>query len=298
MDRLKAMATFVRIADSGSLTAAADALSQSPASVVRSLAALERHLGVRLLNRTTRRIALTPEGADYLHWCRRMLAEFDVIENRMEASARTPGGILRLTAPVEFGTRFVAPVVNGFLRAYPAMTVELVLLDRMVDLLEEGLDLAIRIGHLPDSSNMASVLGRTRPIVVASPGFLAEHGPIHQPQDLRDAPCISFIPWATRWDFIVAGQPVQIQPRLRLSTNQIQPALRATESGLGVMRALHYQVADALGAGRLTRILRDSEPPDLPVQYARPKGRLISPRVRHFIDWAAPRLSAAIPDPS
>lgn len=298
MDRLRAMATFVRIADCGSLTAAADALSQSPASVVRSLAALERHLGVRLLNRTTRRIALTPEGAEYLHWCRRMLAEFDAMENRMEASAKTPGGILRLTAPVEFGSRFVAPVVNGFLRAYPAMTVELVLLDRMVDLLEEGLDLAIRIGHLPDSSIMVSALGHTRPVLVASPGFLDEHGPIHQVRDLRDLPCISFLPWAARWDFTVAGQPVQVQPRLRLSTNQIQPALRAAEAGLGVMRALHYQVADALAAGRLIRVLRDSEPPDLPVQFARPQRRLISPRVRHFLDWAAPRLSCAIPTPA
>lgn len=297
MDRLKAMATFVRIADCGSLTAAAEALSQSPASVVRSLAALERHLGVRLMNRTTRRLALTAEGAEYLNWCRRMLAEFDVIENRMEASRKTPGGILRLTAPVEFGNRYVTPVVNGFLRAWPGMTVELILLDRMVDLLEEGLDLALRIGQLPDSTIMASALGRTRPVIVASPAFLAENGPIDHPQALRDMACVAFMPFSSRWDFRLNGQQTSVQLKPRLSTNHVQAALQAAEDGLGVMRALHYQVADALAEGRLIRILKNCELPDLPVQFARPHNRLISPRVRHFMDWAAPRLSAAIPDP-
>lgn len=298
MDRLKAMTTFVRIADTGSLTAAAESLGQSPASVVRSLAALERHLGVRLINRTTRRLALTAEGTDYLDWCRRMLAEFDVIENRMEASRKTPGGILRLTAPVGFGGRYVSPVVNGFLQARPGMTVELVLLDRMTDLIEEGLDLAIRIGRLPDSSLIASGLGRTRPVVVASPGFLGDHGQILHPADLRDVPCIAFSPFSTRWEFLVEGRPCVIQPKPRLTTNHVGSALAAAESGLGVARALHYQVADALAQGRLVRILRDCEMPDLPVQFAWPHNRLISPRVRHFMDWAAPRLAAAIPDPT
>ncbi|WP_454254076.1 LysR family transcriptional regulator [Pseudomonas sp. Marseille-Q8238] len=297
MDRLKAMATFVRIVETGSLSAAADALGQSAASVVRSLAALEKHLGVRLLNRNTRRLALTDEGAEYLAWSRRMLAEFDTLEQRFEARQQDPGGLLRLTAPVAFGQRHVAPLVNEFLRAHPGMQVELTLLDRTVDLLEEGLDLAIRIGHLPDSSMTAITLGATRHVVCVHPGLL-QAGPIKHPATLRERDCIVFAQHGPCWAFLEQGQALSVEVSAKLLLNQVEVARAASIEGMGVVRLLHYQVADALADERLVRLLRAFETPDVPIQMVYPHSRLLSPRVRRFIDWAAPRLKASIPDPS
>lgn len=297
MDRLKAMATFVRIVETGSLSAAADALGQSAASVVRSLAALEKHLGVRLLNRNTRRLALTDEGAEYLAWSRRMLAEFDTLEQRFEAHQQDPGGLLRLTAPVAFGQRHVAPLVNEFLRAHPGMQVELTLLDRTVDLLEEGLDLAIRIGHLPDSSMTAINLGVTRHVVCTHPDLL-QAGPIEHPATLRERDCIVFAQHGPCWAFLEQGQALSVEVSMKLLLNQVEVACAASIEGMGVVRLLHYQVADALADKRLVRLLREFETPDVPIQMVYPHSRLLSPRVRRFIDWAAPRLKASIPDPS
>ncbi|KPB23957.1 transcript ional regulator [Pseudomonas savastanoi] len=155
MDRLKAMANFVRIVDSGSLSSAADVTGQSVASLVRSLAALESHLGVRLLNRSTRRMALTDEGEEYLRWTRRMLADFDDMEQRLDGRDGIVRGLLRVTAPVEFGQRYIAPLVNAFLCEHQNINVELNLNDQIVPLLDERLDLALRIGHLPDSAMVA-----------------------------------------------------------------------------------------------------------------------------------------------
>ena len=293
MDRLKAMATFVRIVDSGSLTAAAEASGLSAAAVVRSLAALEKHLGVRLLNRNTRRLALTGEGAEFLAWSRRMLAEFDELEHRFELRRHEPGGLLRMTAPVEFGRRHLAPVVNAFLQAHPAMRVELTLVDRVVDLLEEGLDLALRIGELPDSAMVALTLGRTRHVVCASPEYLADAGPIDHPSALATHACIAFLPQGPDWRFRNDTATIVA----RLTCNQVQAARLAARAGLGIVRLLHYQVADDFANGRLVRLLVEHEPPDLPIQMIYPNARLLSPRVRRLIDWAAPRLRASIPDP-
>lgn len=297
MDRLKAMSTFVRIVDSGSLSAAAEAAGQSAASVVRTLAALEKHLGVRLLNRNTRRLALTDEGAEVLAWSRRVLAEFEAVEHSFEARRSQPEGVLRMTAPVEFGRRHVAPLVNEFLRDHPAMGAELVLLDRVVDLLEEGLDLAIRIGQLPDSTMVALPLGRTRAVVCAAPGYLETSGPVPHPSSLREHPCVAFLPQGRQWHFQEAGEGIAQEIRARLVVNQVQTASLACLQGLGVARLLHYQVADELADGRLVRLLQAFEPPDLPIQMVYPHSRLLSPRVRRFIDWAAPRLRASVPDP-
>lgn len=298
MDRLKAMATFVRIVEAGSLSAAAEGAGQSPAAVVRALAALERHLGVRLLNRNTRRLALTDEGAEFLAWSRRILAEFDAVEHGFDARRHSPGGLLRLTAPVEFGRRHVAPLVNAFLAAHPAMRIELTLADRVADLLDEGLDLALRIGRLPDSSMVAVPLGRTRLVVCASPAYLREAGPVAHPSALRGLACIAFAPHGRHWHFQDRGAPLTQTVSARLVANQVQAASLACTQGLGIARLLHYQVADELADGRLLRLLPAFEPPDLPIQLVYPHARLLSPRVRQFIDWAAPRLATAIPDPS
>jgi len=298
MDRLKAMATLVRIVDTGSLSAAAQAGGQSSASVVRALAALEKHLGTRLLNRNTRHLALTEEGAEYLAWSRRILAEFDEVEHSFEVRRKSPEGLLRITAPVEFGRRYVAPLVNEFLALYPAMQVELILLDRLVDLLEEGVELAIRIGQLPDSSLVATPLGRTRMVVCASPGYLRESGPLMQPADLSEHTCIAFAPQGKQWQFQEQDAVVTKAIPARMTTNQVQVASDACLQGLGIARLLHYQVASELAEGRLVRVLRGFELPDVPIQMVYPHARLLSARVRQFIAWASPRLSAAIPEPA
>ncbi|WP_295477929.1 LysR family transcriptional regulator [uncultured Pseudomonas sp.] len=298
MDRLKAMANFVRIVDSGSLSSAADASGQSVASVVRSLAALEKHLGVRLLNRTTRRMALTDEGSEYLAWSRRMFADFDAMQQRLDARRQTPGGLLRLTAPVEFGQQHLAPLVSEFLKAHPQMRVELTFSDLIVDLLDQGLDLAVRIGRLPDSSLVARAIGRTRLVTCASPHYLQQAPALLHPQDLEAHDCIVYTGQGRHWYFQEAhgerGQ--EIQPRL--TTNQVRAARQAAIDGLGVTRLLHYQACTALADGRLQRVLREFEPQDLPIQLVYPHARTLPARVRSFIDWAAPRLEAQIPDPN
>ncbi|QLF93539.1 LysR family transcriptional regulator [Pseudomonas sp. ABC1] len=298
MDRLKAMTTFVAIVDAGSLSAAATKLGQSPAAVVRTLAALEKHLGVRLLNRTTRRLALTDEGSEYLAWCQRILAEFEVIEQAFDARSHRPGGIVRMTAPVAFGHLHVVPLVNRFLGIDPALRIELTLLDRTVDLLEEGLDLAVRIGHLPDSSMIARPVGKTRHVTCASPGFLERTGELSSPDDLARTDCIVFSGHGRRWEFLREQSPITVEVTPRLVSNQVQAVRLACEQGIGVARLLHYQVAEALADGRLTRVLAHFELPDVPIQLVYPHSRLLSPRVRRFIDWAAPLLSQSIPEPS
>ena len=296
MDKLKAMATFVRIVDSGSLSAAADAVGQSPASVVRALSALERDLGVRLLNRSTRRLALTDEGAEYLALSRRILADVEATEHALDARRCAPAGALRITAPVEFGRLHIAPLVGRFLDAHPAMRAELTLLDRVVDLLEEGLDLAFRIGSLPDSSLVAKSIGRTRIVVCASPDLLRRTGPLAHPSALASQPCIAFAPHGRSWAFMEGARTFSVEVTPRIATNQVQAARLACLEGLGVTRLLHYQVADDLAAGRLVRVLGAFEMPALPIQVIYPHARLVSARVRSFIDWAVPRLNAAIPD--
>lgn len=298
LDRLKAMATLVRIVDSGSLSAAANASGQSTASVVRTLAALEKHLGTRLLNRNTRRLALTDEGAEFLAWSRRILAEFDEVEHGFDARRKSPGGLLRITAPVEFGRRYVAPLVNEFLALHPTIQVELILLDRLVDLLEEGIELAIRIGQLPDSSLVMTLLGYTRLVHCASPAYLHANGTPRQPSDLLDHACVAFAPQGKQWQFLEQGNVVPRAVTARMTTNQIQVASLACQQGVGISRLLHYQVADELADGRLVRLLPAFELPDIPVQMVYPHARLLSARVRQFIDWASPRLGAVIPNPA
>jgi len=295
MDRLKAMANFVRIVDSGSLSSAADATGQSVASLVRSLAALERHLGVRLLNRSTRRMALTDEGTEYLTWSRRVLADFDDMEQRLEARDGIARGLLRLTAPVEFGQRYIAPIVNAFLKEHAEMRVELSLNDQVLPLLDERLDLALRIGHLPDSAMVARQVGTTRLITCASPDYLRTAPAIETPESLREHACITFAPHGRRWYYRHKGKELAQDITPRLVCNQIRAASLACVQGVGITRLMHYQVADELADGRLVRILEDYEPADLPVQLVYPHALQLSPRVKAFVEWACPRLERVTP---
>lgn len=297
MDKLKAMANFVRIVDSGSLSAAADANGQSVASLVRSLAALERHLGVRLLNRSTRRMALTEEGTQYLAWSRRVLADFDDMEQRLDSRDGVARGLLRITAPVEFGQRYVAPLVSAFLREHPAMRVELNLNDQILPLLDERLDLALRIGHLPDSAMVARQVGTTRLVTCASPEYLRSAPPLDGPASLSNHACIAFAAHGRRWYYRHNGKEMGQDISPRLVCNQIRTATLACVQGLGIARLAHYQVADELADGRLVRILEAFEPADLPIQLVYPHAPQLSPRVRAFVEWACPQLEKATPRP-
>ncbi|MBI2305852.1 MAG: LysR family transcriptional regulator [Rhodocyclales bacterium] len=293
MDKLRAMETFVRIVEAGSLTAAAGALDTSLTSVVRSLATLEGALGTRLLNRTTRRIALTDEGREYFERCRRVLAEVEEAENALSARQAKPAGKLTLTAPVMFGRLHVGPVLSEFLAAQPAVNAELMLFDRVVDLLDEGMDAAIRIGHLRDSSLVAVPLGTTRRIVCASPAYLRRAGTPRHPADLAGHRCLQFLGVApgAEWEFSGGdGKTTRVPIKGLLATNQIDVALDACVKGLGCGAFLDYQVRDALAAGKLRRLLPAYEPAPIPVQLVYPHSRLLSSRVRSFVDWAVPRL--------
>lgn len=292
MDKFKAMNTFVGIVEAGSLTAAAERLGMSLAAVVRSLAALEESLGLRLLNRSTRRIALTDEGRDYLERSRRLLADLADMENAVTARRMRPSGRLAITAPVMFGRLHVAPVVTDFLAEYPEMRVELLLVDRVIDLLDESIDLAVRIGPLPDSSMVAVPVGSTRRVVCASPQFIARHGPVEHPAALSvcSAICFTGLGEGSEWSFERGGERLRVPVRGVFSTNQVDAALDACRRGIGCGRFLAYQVRAAEAAGELVRLLDDWAPPAVPVSLLYPHGRLLSSRVRAFLDWATPRL--------
>lgn len=290
MDKLRAMTTFVRIVETGSLTAAADRLGTSPTSVVRSLSALERALGVRLLNRTTRRMALTDEGREYFERCRHLLAAVDDAEAALLARQVSPAGRLVITAPVIFGRLHVAPLVTDFLAAFPGVRAELLLVDRVVDLIDEGIDLALRIGALPESSLVAIPLGSTRRIVCASPDYLARHGEPAQPADLSRHRAIRIAGAGPDWEFGGDGAACRVAIHDILATNHIDCAIDACLKGVGCGRFFAYQVRPQLADGTLVRLLRAFEPPPVPVNFAYPHSRLLSSRVRAFIERAAPPL--------
>jgi DNA-binding transcriptional LysR family regulator len=279
MDKLRAMQAFVSIVERGSLTAAAGALDASLPSVVRTLAALEAGLGVRLLNRTTRRIALTDEGREYYERCKRVLAEVDEAEAALSARRAQPRGRLRVTAPVMFGRLHVAPLATEFAARHAALQLELLLLDRVVDLLEEGVDLAVRIGRLPDSSLVAIPVGETRRVTCASPAYLKRAGTPRAPGDLARHRGVSFTGLAPAQ----GSSPV-------LASNQIDVALDACLAGVGIGQFLCYQVQALLDAGRLKRVLGEFEPAPLPIHVIYPHARLLSANVRAFVDWTVPRL--------
>jgi DNA-binding transcriptional LysR family regulator len=295
MDKLRAMEIFVRIVEQGSLTAAAEALDMSGPSVVRALAALERAVGARLVNRTTRRSSLSDEGREYYQRCKRVLAEVEEADASISARRTEPSGRLRLTAPVMYGRMHVEPVVAEFMEKYRNMEVELLLLDRVIDLVEEGIDVAVRIGNLPESTLVAVPVGATRRVVCAAPGYLKRAGTPKSPADLLAHRCVVFsgLSRANDWSFAgKRGAQVGVRPVLR--TNQFDVAIDACLRGLGCGQFLCYQVEPLVKAGKLKRVLREFEPAPLPIHVAYPHGRHVSANVRAFIDLAVPRLRARV----
>jgi DNA-binding transcriptional LysR family regulator len=292
MDRLAAMRAFVEIVDRGSLTAAARALDRSPPTMVRTLADLERSLGAVLLRRTTRRMSLTEEGRVYLGRCRRILADLEEAEELLASGRGEPRGPLRVTAPVLFGQMHVAPAVVGFVRRYAEVQVELLLLDRVVDLVEEGIDVAVRIAHLGDSSMIAVPTGHVRRVVCASPKLLRAGGEPERPEELARRPCVRFRGLApgNTWHFQDGGGEVVVPVSGGFATNHAAAAIEACVAGLGFGLFLSYQVEPAVRRKKLRVVLGDYEPPPIPVALVHAEARLPSPRLRAFLDWMKPRL--------
>jgi DNA-binding transcriptional LysR family regulator len=286
MDRFKAMSTFVCIADEGSLTAAARALDSSLPVVVRRLAALEAHLRVRLFNRTTRRISLTDEGRRYLAQCRQVLAAVSEAERSLTDEAGEPTGHLTITAPVLYGQMYVAPAIARFVQRYRSMRITVLLLDRVVNLLEEGIDLGVRIGALEGSSLIARPLTTVRRVVVASPGWLRAHGTPTHPRQLREANCIrvtgSPLSW---WTFHEGGRRYNVAVSGNLEFNQVAPAIHACVAGLGAGAFMSYQVAPFVERRELRIVLERFEPQPQPVSLVYPHARLLPVRTRMLIDW-------------
>lgn len=295
MDRFDELQIFVAILDAGSLSGAARRLRRSAPAVTRALAALEERVGVRLVERTTRRLAATEAGLRLAEMARRVLADYDdTVREDDNAPLR---GRLRITVPTVFGRRHVAPAMIDFLDLHPALQVELVFNDRNLDMIEHGLDLALRIGPLPDTGMMARQVGQVRQVLVASPAYLARRGAPANPDglDAHDIIFSSLQRAATEWRFLGGGRDKVVRLAPRLIVNDIDTMLLAVLAGRGIGRPLSYQVADQLAAGTLVRLLPDYEPAPLPVQLLVPSARHMAPRLRACIDFLATRL-AALPE--
>jgi DNA-binding transcriptional LysR family regulator len=292
MDKLHAMMTFVTIVDSGSLTQAAEVLDTSLPTVVRVLAALEEQLSVRLLNRTTRKIALTDEGRTYLLRCRQILEDIKNAEQNLLDQQSEPTGKLLVSAPLLFGQLYVAPEVIGFLKKYRQVDVDLLLMDRVINLVEEGVDVAIRIGHLADSSLIAVPVGEIRQVVCASPDYIKQNGRPKKPHDISSHHCVHVtgLEFGDRWPFIEKNKTIHVEVSKTFTCNQAAAVVDACQQGLGLGMFLSYQVQAGLKNGRLVTLLEDYETRPMPVNILYPRAKLLSPRVRAFVDWMKLRL--------
>ncbi len=286
MDRLDAMTAFVAVAEHRSFAQAARRLSLSPSAVTRLVAALEQRLSIRLLQRTTRSVALTDAGARYLERARRILADVDEAEGEAQQERTEPTGRFVVTAPALFGRLNVAPLMGAFLSRYPAVVGELLLADRTVNLVEEGVDTAVRIGVLSDSSLYARKVGETRRVVVASPGYLARRKKLQAPGDIASHDIIQFtgLNPTPEWRFTRDRHESHVSFAPRLVTNSADAALGHAELGGGLTMVLAYQAMEAVRAGRLKVVLSKFEPPPLPIHLVYPTTRLLSAKVRAFVD--------------
>jgi DNA-binding transcriptional LysR family regulator len=297
MDKLRALRGLVAIAEHGSLSAAARAQGSSLSATVRLLAALEDELGVRLLNRTTRRLSLTDDGRQYLERARRILADLDEADRMVGDARAEPAGALGITAPVLFGQYHVAPAVTRFLARHPRVQVRMVLLDRVVNLVEEGLDVGVRIGHLRDSTLVALRVGRVRRVVLASRAFLQRHGVPRHPRDLAGLPCLcSDDADSTAWSFRepAQGRDFKVPVQGPLQCNLVSARLHACTEGLGFCQLLSYQAAPLLAQGHLRIVLEDFEVEPWPVSITYPGTRWLPTRTRAFLDHMAEELRRAL----
>lgn len=300
MDRLEAMTILLAVVETGSFTAAGRHLAIPLPTVSRKLGELESHLGTRLLNRSTRRLALTETGMAYVAACKRILQEVGDAERKAAGEYVAPKGELFITAPVVFGRLHVVPVVGEFLRTYPDIDVRMVLSDRNAHLLDEHIDVAVRIGALPDSAMIALQVGAVGQVICGSPGYFAEHGIPVTPLDLAKLSCVTFdvLSSTVSWSFAAAGQGEgeHVVPiRSRLSVNTAEAALDAAIAGVGVTRVLSYQAAQPVEEGKLDVVLRAFEPAPIPVSLIHANQGPLPLKLRTFLDFAAPRLRSRLP---
>jgi DNA-binding transcriptional LysR family regulator len=296
MDRFEAMSLLLAVTDAGSLSAASRRLGVPLATVSRKISALEAHLGARLLIRSSRNLALTEAGAAYVAACRRILEELGEAERAASGEYRQPKGHLVITAPIVFGRLHVLPVVADFLKTYPEIAIRLTLADRVVNLMEEHIDVAVRIGALPDSALVATKVGAIRRIVCASPDYLASRGTPEIPADLAAHDCIAFegLTSPVEWRFRKGKAEMTIPVHSRLVVNTAEAAVDAAIAGLGVTRVLSYQATVARRAGDLAVILERFEPEPSPVSLVHGGQGPLPLKTRAFIDFAVPRLRESI----
>jgi DNA-binding transcriptional LysR family regulator len=296
MDRIDAMKVFVAALDEGSLAKAGRRLGRSPAAVSRAIQFLEAHVGAELLHRTTRSLKLSEAGERYAAACRRVLTDLEEADMLAAGERSAPRGTLALTAPVLAGEVVLQPVLDAFMDAYPAVTSRLYLLERPVNLIDEGIDVALRIAHLADSSQIAMRVGEVRRVVVAAPRYLAQHPRIAEPADLAKQQIVAMTHFGLdSWSFppsAGSSVPRAVALNPRLVVNSIRGAVASAVAARGVTRLFSYHVAAEVRDGALAILLADDEPPKLPVHLIVPQGRLSVPKVRAFVDFAVPRLRA------
>lgn len=296
MDRIDAMKVFIAALDEGSLAGAARKLGRSPAAVSRAMAFLEDHVGAQLLHRTTRSLKLSEAGERYAVACRRVLTDLEEADMVAAGERSAPRGTLTLTSPVASGEEILRPMLDAFMDAVPTVAVRLYLLDRPANLIEEGIDVALRFAHLSDSTLIAIRVGEVRRVVCAAPTYLASHPQIKEPADLAQHQIIAMTHFGLdSWSFPPpegSSVPRTVQFAPRLVVNSVRGAVASAADGHGVTRLFSYHIAPQLKDGSLGIILTDYEHPPLPVHLITPHGRLAVPKVRAFVDYAVPRLKA------
>lgn len=292
MDRLYLMTVYVAVAEEQGFAAGARRLGMSPPAVTRAVAALEERLGVKLLDRTTRHVRVTEAGQRYLDDARRIIAEVDEADDAVAGINAAPRGHLTVTAPMLFGRMYVLPGIVDYLQRYPAMDISTVFVDRVTNLLEEGIDVGIRIGELPDSSMRAVPVGRVRRMIIAAPSYIAKRGAPRTPQELEQHTIVgssgSSVPPDWRFQHGSATQSLRVKPRLGVNNND--SAIEAVRSGFGIARLLSYQAAALLDAGELVEVLQDYATPAVPIHIVHRDSRQGSTRIRSFVDLMAERL--------
>jgi DNA-binding transcriptional LysR family regulator len=292
MDRFHLISVFVAVVDTNGFAGAARKLNMSPPAVTRAVNELETHLGLRLLTRTTRTVRVTDAGERYVQDCKRILAEMLEADESVSGMHSSPRGRLTITAPVLFGGIYVTPIVTEYLTRYREVSASCLFLDRVVNLLDEGVDVAVRIGELPDSTMQAMRVGQVRRVICAAPGYLAKNGIPTTPDDLHHHTVISAssVTPNPEWKLFDKGEPRSIRLQARMITTTNDSATAAAIGGFGLTRLLSYQVAEHLKTGKLKTVLADFEPAALPVHVVHREGRQAPQRVRAFLDLAIERL--------
>jgi len=296
IDRLESMSILLTAVEAGSLSAAARRLDTPLATVSRKVSELEAHLKTRLLNRSSRQLTLTDAGRSYVAACARILEDVGEAERAARGEYSAPKGDLIITTPIVFGRLHVLAVVTEFLKAYPDIDIRMVLTDRVVNLLEDHVDLALRIAELPDSSLIATRVGAIRRVVCGSPAYFAAHGMPKHPSELSTHACVTFegLMAPDVWNFTMGKSHASVTIRSRLVVNTAEAAIDAAIAGLGITRVLSYQIANAARAGGLTVVLQGFEPAPTPVNLVYTGGRFLPLKLRAFLDFAAPRLKARL----